>query len=228
MTLPLKDKILDAALINVAFDGWSDASFDYAIHTADVDRASALALFPRRGLDLAIAFHKRGDDQMIQRMQTEDLASMRYRDRVAAAVRYRLEAVGPDKEAVRRGSTLFTLPQNASHGAKLIWGTADAIWTQLGDSSTDYNWYTKRATLSAVYGSTVLFWLGDDSDGHVATWNFLDRRIDNVMDIEKIKAQVNAHPMASKLMAGPSWLLSKLKAPATDMDPDLPGWMDRR
>jgi ubiquinone biosynthesis protein COQ9 len=54
---------------------------------------------------------------------------------------------------------------HAADGAKAIWGTADRIWTALGDTSDDLNWYTKRATLSAVYGSTVLYWLGDDSPG---------------------------------------------------------------
>jgi ubiquinone biosynthesis protein COQ9 len=225
MTPELKDKFLDAAVMNVAFDGWSDASFDAAIEETGTDRATAEIWFPRKGLDLAIAFHTRGDSQMVARLKREDLMSMRFRDRVAAGVRYRLEAVGSDKEAVRRGSTLFALPQNASHGAKLIWGTADAIWTAIGDTSTDYNWYTKRATLSGVYGSTVLFWLGDTSENHADTWEFLDRRIENVMQFEKVKAQVNAHPVASKLMTGPNWLLSKLQAPSQTRDAGLPGSM---
>ncbi|MEP5762052.1 MAG: COQ9 family protein [Litoreibacter sp.] len=219
----LKDQILDAALSNVAFDGWADATFDFAISQAGVDLATAEVLFPRKGLDLAIAFHKRGDAKMVEAMEAKPLEYMRYRDRVAAAVRFRLEAVGADKEAVRRGSSMFALPQNAMQGATLIWGTADTIWNGLGDESIDYNWYTKRVTLSGVYGSTVLFWLGDESEDHTATWEFLDRRIDNVMELEKVKAQVNAHPVASKMMAGPNWLLSKLKAPTTTPDPDLPG-----
>ena len=83
------------------------------------------------------------------------------------------------------------------------------------------NWYTKRATLSAVYGSTVLYWLGDETPGHSATWEFLDRRIDNVMQIEKAKAQVRDNPVLSKLMAGPNALLSQIRAPR--QRDDLPG-----
>lgn len=217
--------ILDASLPHVAFDGWSEDTFRAAAADAGVDAAQARALFPRGALDLAIAFHKRGDTQMVARMKSENLLSMRYRDRVAAGVRFRLEAVGEDKEAVRRGSTFFALPQNAAEGARLIWGTADAIWTTLGDSSQDYNWYTKRATLSGVYAATVLYWLGDESEGHQATWDFLDRRIDNVMQFEQVKAQVNANPVTSKLMAGPNWLLSQIKAPPANFDPNLPGRM---
>ena len=218
-----KTKILDAGLPHVTFDGWSKETFDAAVMESGVDLALAHSLFPRGALDLSIAFHKRGDAQMVSRLKSENLLSMRFRDRIAAGVRFRLEAAAEDKEAVRRGTALFALPMNAGDGAKLVWGTADAIWTALGDQSKDHNWYTKRATLSAVYGSTVLFWLGDESEDHAATWEFLDRRIDNVMQFEKVKAQVNANPLASKLMAGPNWLLSQLKAPGSRIDSDLPG-----
>lgn len=227
MTSEIKDKILDASLIHVAFDGWSDATFDAAASDAGVDRAVAISLFPRRGVDLAMAFHMRGDGAMIARLKREDLNALRFRDRVTSGVRYRLEEVERYKEEVRRGSTLFALPQNAPLGAKLIWGTSDAIWTAIGDTSTDHNWYTKRATLSAVYGATVLFWLGDTSDGHADTWEFLDRRIENVMQFEKVKAQVNANPLAAKLMTGPNWLLSKLHAPSQTQHSDLPGMMSQ-
>ncbi len=220
----LRDALLDAALMHVVFDGWTPATWEAALNDSEVDRTLAEAVFPRHALDLAIAYHLRGDAEMEARLSAANLAEVRFRDRVAMAVRFRLEAV--DKEAVRRGATLFALPQNAAEGSKLIWGTADAIWTALGDTSQDVNWYTKRATLSAVYSSTVLFWLGDDSAEHQATWEFLDRRIDNVMQFEKLKASVNQNPLLKPLLAGPSWLLDQIKAPA--QRDDLPGrWSPR-
>lgn len=216
------ERLLDAALMHVAFDGWSEATFRAAAADADIAPEAARAAFPRGAVDLALAFHARGDAAMLARLATEDLSHLRLRDRIAAAVRFRLEAV-EDKEAVRRGSTLFALPMHAADGARAIWGTADKIWTALGDTSTDANWYTKRATLSGVYGATVLYWLGDDSIGHDATWAFLDRRIDDVMRIEKLKAQVNANPVLSRVMAGPNWLMSRIKAPAPAPRTGFPG-----
>ncbi len=218
-----KDRLLDAALTHVIFDGWSDATFDAAVEDTGIEPAVAKILFPRAGLDLAVAFHKRGDAEMKDRLKAETLSALRFRDRVATAVRFRIEAIAAHKEAVRRGSALFSLPQNAALGARLIWETSDAIWTALGDASQDYNWYTKRATLAGVYGSTVLFWLGDSSEEHSATWEFLDRRIENVMQIEKVKAQVRENPVASKLLAGPAWLLSKVRPPMGAGMSDLPG-----
>lgn len=225
MTTPYettKDQLLDAALGHVPFDGWSEATFQAAIVDTDVTPALARAVCPRGAVDLAVAYHLRGDALMEDRLKAEDLSALRFRDRIAAGVRFRIEAV-TDKEAVRRGTTLFALPMHAGDGAKAIWGTADKIWNVLGDTSDDVNWYTKRATLSGVYSATVLYWLGDDSADNQATWEFLDRRIDDVMQIEKVKAQVRESPTLSKLLAGPNWLLGRIKAPPKMPDIDLPG-----
>ncbi|SNS13433.1 COQ9 family protein [Antarctobacter heliothermus] len=217
----ITDRILDAALLHVPFDGWSEPSFRAAVADAGVDRVVAQGLFPRGAVDLAVAYHKRGDVEMLRRIAVADLAEMRFRDRVSFAVRARIEAA-EDREVVRRGTTLFALPPYAPDGARLIWGTADAIWTALGDTSRDFNWYTKRATLSAVYSSTVLYWLGDDSLGSDATWAFLDRRIEDVMRFEKAKGQLRENRLFGALTAGPAKILERIKAPS-GVDADLPG-----
>ncbi len=216
------ERLMDAALPHVAFDGWSETTFRAAVAECGMEPALAATLAPRGAVDLALAFHTRGDARMVEGLKAMDLSGMKFRERVAAAVRLRLELV-EDREAVRRGTTLFALPQHAHLGAKAIWGTADAIWTALGDTSDDFNWYSKRATLSGVYGATVLFWLGDDSAEHADTWAFLDRRIEDVMQIEKVKAQVNDNPVLGKLMAGPNWILSQIKPPSKMPRMDIPG-----
>lgn len=215
-----KDRVLDAALSHVPFDGWSETTLRAAIADSGVAEGLARALFPRGGVDLAVAYHRRGDARMAERLAAMNLTAIRFRDRVALAVRTRLELV-EDRELVRRGSTLFALPQHAPEGAKLIWGTADAIWTALGDSARDLNWYSKRATLSGVYGAVVLYWLGDDSPDHQATWDFLDRRIADVMQIEKLKATLRDNPLGKALLAGPAKVMEKWRAPT--LPDDLPG-----
>ncbi len=215
-----KEKLLDAALAHVPFDGWSDAAFQAAIDETGVAPGLARGLFPRGAVDMAVAYHRRGDARMVERLKQADLGSMRFRDRIAAAVRYRLEAV-EDAELVRRGMTLFALPQYAPDGARLIWETCDHIWSTLGDESDDINWYTKRATLSGVYSSTVLYWLGDQSEGHEATWAFLDRRIEDVMRFETFKANVRKNEALSKVLKGPLDLLGRIRAPKSR--DDMPG-----
>jgi ubiquinone biosynthesis protein COQ9 len=203
-----KARVLDAALAHVPFDGWSDRTLQAAMTDAGLDPALGRVLFARGGVDLALAYHAQGDAAMVARLAETDLSALRFRDRIATAIRCRLDQA--DRELVRRGTTLFALPQHAADGATALWQTADKVWTALGDTSQDFNWYTKRATLSAVHAATVLFWLGDESPGHQATWDFLDRRIEDVMQFEKFKGQVQENPFAKALMAGPIKLAETL------------------
>ena len=223
---PLQSRMIDAALPHVVFDGWSPETFRQATKDAEVTPAQARAAFPRGAIDLALAFHRRNDAEMVDRLRDADLSAMRFRDRIARAVRVRLEIAGEQKEAVRRGVTLMSLPIHAADGTRALWSTADAIWTALGDTSRDVNWYTKRATLAGVYSSTLLYWLGDKSEDHRQSWGFLDRRIDDVMQIEKVKARVRDNPLLSRLMAGPNLILGRIRAPARMPRADMPGRWD--
>ena len=125
-------------------------------------------------------------------MEKEGVASLKIRDRIKSAVRIRLERHAGNREAARRALALLSLPFNAPLALRLLYRTVDAMWYAAGDTSTDFNFYTKRATLAGVYSSTLLYWLNDRSPGGEATWGFLDRRIDDVMKIEKLKSQVKS------------------------------------
>lgn len=214
-----KSRLLAAALPHVPFDGWSDVTLRAAVADSGLAVGLAAGLFPRGGIDLAVAYHKSGDQTLRDELAQADLTALRFREKVTYAVRRRLELV--DKEAVRRGVALFALPQHGLEGAAQIWGTADTIWTALGDPSRDINWYSKRATLSAVYSATVLYWLGDNSEMDADTWAFLDRRIENVMQFEKIKAGFGQNRIGQALVRGPLKIFERIVAPV--LATDLPG-----
>lgn len=216
--------LVAAALPHVVFDGWSTATFNQALTDSGADAALARLACPRGALDLALACHRQGDQAMLDRLQAEPLGAMRYSEKVAAIVRFRIEAAG-DREVVRRGVTFFAMPAHAAEGAAAIWRTVDLIWKALGDRSDDLNWYSKRAILSAVYSSTLLFWLGDDSPGHQNTWAFLDRRIANVMQFERLKGGVRDNPLFRSFMRGPGKVLDRIHAPNPVPQTDLPGYV---
>ena len=218
---PMQNRLLDAIEPHVIFDGWSEDAFKMAIADSGLSEADARAACPRGATDLAVAYHQRGDAAMVEQMQAADLASMRYSERVAAAIRFRLEVV--DRDMVRRGMTLFSMPHLAPIGTQLVWGTADLIWETLGDTSDDINWYSKRAILSGVYTSTVLFWLGDTTPGFSATWEFLDRRIADVMQFEKFKGGLLANPAIKRLLDSPINPLNRVRAPRAGPKPGYPG-----
>ncbi|MDH3667305.1 MAG: COQ9 family protein [Paracoccaceae bacterium] len=207
--------LIEAALPHVPFDGWSNTTLEAAIAESGVDAGLARQAFPRGGIDMALAFHRQTDQRLADELAGADLAAMRIRDRITHCVRRRIELVAENREAVRRGGALLSLPIHAPEGAKAVWETADIIWNACGDTATDYNWYTKRIILSGVYSSAVLFWLGDTSYGFANTWAFLDRRIEDVMRFERTKAKMNESPFVRAAMWGPMQVLSGLRKPGT-------------
>jgi ubiquinone biosynthesis protein COQ9 len=204
-------RILETALPDVPFDGWTGSVLLRAAKAADIDHGLARLAFPNGARDLAEYFLADGDRRMIERLAETDLASMKIREKITFAVRTRLEVDAGSREALRRASLSLLIPPASGGAAKSLYNTVDAVWVAIGDTSTDYNFYTKRATLAGVFASTLAFWFADESDGHAETWAFLDRRISDVMQIEKLKVQ------ASKVvdaLPDPLGLLARLRYPS--------------
>ena len=176
-----RDRILLAALPHVVFDGWTVRALAAGTADAGMTPDTALRAFPGGMVEVAEHFSEYADRRMTAALERREGGKISVRQRVALAVRLRLEELAPHREAVRRAIAFLALPHNAIAGARCGWRTVDAIWYALGDRSVDFTYYTKRATLGCVYGATVLCWLGDDSDDHAETWAFLEHRIEDVM-----------------------------------------------
>lgn len=190
-----RDRLAEAALLHVPFDGMNLVALRAGARDIGLSGDVAEAFFPGGGADLAAWIHRRGDARLAEWMQSAPAG--RISERIADAIRQRLDFA--DVELVRAASAVLALPANQPLAARLMWETADTIWNGLGDSSRDVNWYSKRATLSTVYAACVLYWLGDLSEDHAETRDFIDRRIDGVMQFEKLKAQARKLPGVAML-----------------------------
>ena len=174
---------------NAGFDGWSDAAVHAAADEAGVDRDVAKLAFKDNAIDMIDAWIDSIDLELAHRLPAENLAAMKIRDRITALLATRLEIMAPDRESLRRAMAIMAMPQNLVRSAKIGWRSADRMWRLAGDTASDFNHYTKRMTLSAVYASTLSVFVNDDSDNFADARAFLDRRIDNVMQFEKVKFQ---------------------------------------
>lgn len=186
-------RLLVATLDHVAFDGWTVTALRAGASDLGLDLADVARLFPG-GPDEAVAlFVAEADRRMVEELERRHLGNMRHRDRIATAVRVRLEQHEAHREAVRRALALQALPQNGPGGLRSLYRTVDAMWHAAGDTSTDFSFYTKRFLLSGVYVSTLMFWLNDNSEDSDATWAFLDRRIEDVMKIQKARGRIERY-----------------------------------
>jgi ubiquinone biosynthesis protein COQ9 len=183
-------RILEAFPTHAARLGWTDAALSAAWEEVQLSEGEAVLACPKGVVDLFDAFADRADKAMLEALGDLDLPSMRIRDKVRAAVQLRLEAQTPYKEAARAMTRALARPDRAPEAARILWRTADRIWRALGDTSTDENFYTKRAILSGVLASTYARWFTDSTPEHAETWTFLDARIENVMQFEKFKARL--------------------------------------
>lgn len=204
----IRDRIVMAALPHVVFDGWTEAVLRTAAKDCGLDEGAAELAFMGGPVEAVEHLASLADRQMIEELSKRDLSEMKIRDRIILAVRVRLEHWAEEREAMRRSTQLFALPQNAPKALVVTGCTVDAMWKAIGDKSTDFSYYTKRVSLGAVYMATVLYWLDDDSEGQADTWDFLARRIDDVL--AGIKARMKAtdeierflKPLGDKLKAG--------------------------
>jgi ubiquinone biosynthesis protein COQ9 len=187
LRLALAPGIAEAA----AFDGWTLAAVDAAAARLGVSADVARLAFPGNNPAMAMiaAWIAHIDAEMARALPAETLATLSIRQRIRRLISFRLEAVAPTEEALRRALAIMAMPQNVGKALKLGWHSADAMWRLAGDTATDLNYYTKRATLAAIYTATLLAFVDDRSEGKVDSYAFLDRRIDDVMRIEKAKAQ---------------------------------------
>jgi ubiquinone biosynthesis protein COQ9 len=174
---------------HAGFDGWSEAAIHAAADEMGVDGDVAMLAFKGKGIDMIDAWVEGVDLELARRLPAEKLNAMKIRDRITTLLATRLEIMAPDRESLRRALAIMAMPQNLARAAKMGWRSADRMWRLAGDNATDLNHYTKRMTLSAVYGSTLSVFVNDDSENFADTRAFLDRRIDNVMQIEKVKYQ---------------------------------------
>lgn len=173
---------------NAVFDGWSRAAVDSAAAQLGVDPVQARLAMPKTRAGMIDVYLQEVDRALEAWFTPKRLEPVKIRQKIRSLIWHRLETMGPAREAVRRALAILAMPQNLPLALRISWRTADLMWRIAGDIGTDFNHYTKRMTLGAVYGSTLLVWLDDQSEGWADTATFLDRRIDDVMRFERFKA----------------------------------------
>ena len=186
LRLALAPAIADAAI----FDGWTDQALVMAAEQMGADLDVARLAFKGGAMDMITAWIETVDLAMAAAFPLEVIAPMKIRERIRALVQFRLDAVLGQEEALRRATAIMAMPQNAARSARRSWESADLMWRLAGDTATDYNHYTKRAILSSIYAATLAVFVNDGSEDKAETRAFLERRIDGVMQFEKVKAKL--------------------------------------
>ena len=183
----LRDDLVDATLPHIAFDGCTARALVAGAVTAGLPEGTAERAFPGGMVDFVGHWSDLGDRRATTELARRDVQDLRMSERVATAVRTRIEVENDHREAVRRAVAFLALPPNVADGTRYAWRSVDSLWYACGDTATDFTYYTKRALLAPVYTATVLYWLADESEDNMETWGFLNRRLGDVMQIPKLQ-----------------------------------------
>jgi len=203
-----RDRLIEAMLPDVAFDGWSQAAVRRAARRHGIAPEEATALFPRGAPDLVAGFSRWIDRRLFDRLEVAPLALPSVSSRIKLALNLRLEIVAPWREAVRASLPVLALPHNAALGLRLVYETVDGIWYAAGDTATDFSFYTKRATLAAIHAASVLHWLDDRSENFADTREFIDRRFADLGRVTRVRCRLEA---AFERLPNPARLLRPVR-----------------
>lgn len=186
----VRRRLCEAVLAKAGAQGWGVSAMRSAARALGIEDHQVKLAFPRGIPDLLLYYCADGDRRMAEALEAQDLGALRVPEKIALAVRTRLDVVEDEKEAVKRATTQLSLPMNAAYATQALYGTVDSIWKATGDTSEGTTFYTKRLTLAGVYSSTLLVWLGDKSAEHADTWRFLDDRLADVATFGRVSSSV--------------------------------------
>lgn len=186
-----RDRLIEALLPDVPFDGWTQAALRVAAQRCDIAESEAQALFPGGPPDLVAGFSRWADRRMLDRLERAALENLGTTARIRLAVLTRFDIVVPHREAVRASLAVLAMPPHAALAARLVYETVDGIWYTAGDKAADFSFYTKRATLAALYGAAVLYWLDDRSQGFTDTERFVGRRLDDLGRVAQFRTRID-------------------------------------
>uniref|UniRef100_A0A7N8XKV7 Ubiquinone biosynthesis protein n=1 Tax=Mastacembelus armatus TaxID=205130 RepID=A0A7N8XKV7_9TELE len=194
----LQARILTAALEFVPLHGWSMEAIAAGAETLGLSSAST-GMFSNGAGDLVLHFITQCNSQLTeilaeQHMQVQlgQAEPKETADFLKDAVETRLRMYIPYIETWPQAMSILLLPHNIPDSLKHLSTLVDDIWYYAGDRSTDMNWYTKRAALTGIYNTTELVMIQDSSPDFQDTWNFLDNRIQDVVNMATTAKQVQS------------------------------------
>ena len=121
-------------------------------------------------------------------IEEEDLSALRTHEKIRKIIELHFISIEPHKKALRsilhRGS-LLSSPITFTN---MLYQTVSHMWYAAGDQSTDYNFYTKRLILSAVYTPTLFYWL--EGNNLEETMKYCDKKLSQVSKVPKLKNQI--------------------------------------
>lgn len=198
-----KQKILDNFLKIVAFEDWSKETLILATKNADIDEKLLPIIFENDILSLIEFITQTRCEQLKKIAENDpDFQTKKTHEKISFLIFNLLNLDKNNKIALKRLINFYLDPKNfiplknysnslgfkpMHQSLKELYYVSDSLWNISLDKSTDFNFYSKRITLSKVLVRCFLFYINDDSEDSTRTQNFINSQINNIITFAKIK-----------------------------------------
>jgi ubiquinone biosynthesis protein COQ9 len=197
-----KQKIISKFIELLQFEGWSNNTLEKAAKECGFDSGYLSIIYPGGISEFTNEFITECNDAALKVALDDNFAKLRTTQKVEEIIYRRIGTyhnVLGSIDNVRKFVGYCGNPVNVPGSLRNIYSFSSDVWYLLGDKSTDFNYYTKRISLSAIYTKCMLYSLSDKSDNLTQTKKYIQKSIDGLMKINKLKQKVNDILNYSKL-----------------------------
>ena len=188
-----KKQILDKRrieIINLSKDliikhGWNDLLFKKIHENKIVNIKELDVLFLNGYREMIRFFFDNLNKKLEDKNKNQNFLREPVHKRIRKILISKLEIINKDKPFFKRTFNYLLIPGNYRLLTKLLYKSVDTMWYISKDSSTDFNFYTKRMILVGIYIPVVIHLL--NKDNMLETERKLDNLLFKVSKIPKIK-----------------------------------------
>ncbi|KAF8774702.1 Ubiquinone biosynthesis protein COQ9 like protein [Argiope bruennichi] len=177
-------QILKAGLDFVPEHGWSKQSIALGAQSLGLS-SSSHTLIEDGGADLVHYFNFLCNEKLedyLKEKYSSNKEKLDIHHYIEDALAYRLKMIIPYVSKWPEAMALMVSPFQFPTDSKNLLDLVDRIWYLSGDRSLDLTWYTKRGSLALAYRLCELSLLQDKSPEYSDTFEFLQRRVENIVD----------------------------------------------
>ena len=181
-------KILNFAKIFVSKNGFTQNSLANISKKYGLDINETELLFPEGNNDLIKFALEQLNSELEEYCRKIDLIRLPTHKRIKKVLLSKVALMNKNKLFYRSIFLNLLIPKKKFSLSSQLYNSVDQIWFIAGDSSTDFNFYTKRLILSIIYSRVMLFFFNNNNQEELE--NILDESLQRVSKIPEIKSKL--------------------------------------
>ena len=162
---------------------FKDISIKYKLDLNEIE-----LLFPDGNVDLIKFVLEQLNSELEDYCKNIDLIRLPIHKRIKKVLLSKIFLLNKDKLFYKNIFLNLLIPKRHFSLPKQLYNSVDQIWFIVGDSSVDFNFYTKRLILSGIYLRIMLFFFNNDDQGDLE--KILDENLKRVSKIPEIKSKL--------------------------------------